>query len=166
MVSPFHGFNNAILKIPDGNGTFAFNPQTGNYEQSHNYLDYHAILMVERSSGFVTGSLQRTEGVDSTWQLVRGYLVSPMFFPENFTLPATVDCEFTNTDSRVTKGTLELEIMLDPFKVGAIAGQQLQGIFKVLGEGNATVDTTSSQSSTQDSVTETPPDFSQFFQQF
>lgn len=137
MVSPFNGFNNAILKIPDGQGPLIFNPESGNYEQSNNYINYHAILMVERSSGFVTGSLQRTEGVDSTWQLVRGYLVDPMFFPSGFSLPATVECEFTNTDSRVTKGTLELEIMLDPFKVGAISGQQLQGIFKVLGEGNA-----------------------------
>jgi hypothetical protein len=136
MSSPFSGFNNAILKIPDGKGQLIINPDTGNYEQQNTFIDYQAILMVQKSRGFETGDFQRTEGIDSTWQLVRGYLVNPMFFPTDFTLPATVDCSFINTDSRVTRGTLELEIMLDPFKVGAIAGQQLQGIFRILGVGN------------------------------
>lgn len=131
MISPFVGFNNAILKIPDGLGTFGVNPDTGNYEQVNTYINYKAILMIRNPVNF-----ERTEGVDSTEQLIRGYLIDPMFFPPHFALPAIIDCEFTSTDSRISKGQLELEIVLDPFKVGEIAGQQLYGTFRVDGAGN------------------------------
>ena len=134
MSSPFTGFQNVILKIPDGVGVLAQDEETGNYEYVQTFIDYQAILMLRRLPVVVY-----SQGVDKTETLVRGYLVSPMNFPVDFKLPATVDCTFSDIEGRETKGTLELDIIPDPFKVGEIAGQKLQGVFRVLGEGNVAV---------------------------
>lgn len=131
MSSPFTGFNNAFLQIPNGEGTLVINPETGNYEQQETFIPYQAILMVKNSPLTI-----RTEGVDNSSIEVKGYLIDPMVFPTNFSLPATVACSFFDIDNRVTKGNLELNIIPDPFKVGAITGQRLEGTFTVEGRGN------------------------------
>lgn len=134
MTSPFVGFNNAILKIPDGEGVLSVNPETGNYEQQNSFITYQAILMLKRLPFLI-----RNDGVDNTTIDVRGYLVEPMVFPPGFCLPAKVQCDFIDIDNRLTSGILELNIIPDPFKVGTIAGQRLEGTFTVEGRGNEMV---------------------------
>ena len=133
MSSPFTGFNNAILKLPSGTQTMTVNPETGNYEFSQAIEEYKVILMLRNEPLQIL-----PDGVDNTTILIRGYLVNPQFFPHEFSLPTTVDCTFLDINGRKTDGKLDLEIIPDPFKVGEITGQRLQGTFKVLGEGNVT----------------------------
>jgi hypothetical protein len=132
MSSPFTGFNNAILKIPISSGNITYNSLTGNYEEEVVYEDYSVILMVKNTPINIY-----TQGVDDTEIECRGYLVDPMIFPNSFALPAIVDCVFFDIDNRQTMGTLELKVVPDPFKVGVIAGQKIEGIFKVTGPGNS-----------------------------
>jgi len=132
MKSPFNGFANATLFLPSLSGDFVTDPETGNKSLVETLIEYKVILLIKDK-----GINVYLDGVNRKETRLRGYLVDPLTFPTGFSLPTTVRCEFDDIDNRKTIGTLEMNIVFDPFKVGAIAGQSIEGVFRVEGEGNA-----------------------------
>ena len=66
-------------------------------------------------------------GVDSEAIQLEGYLVEPMFFPEDFIIPQRLRCELS-----VPNGLMSGEILLDIVPANPasyLIGQQIQGTF-------------------------------------
>ena len=118
MVSPFTGtpLPNATLYIPRKDSGLSIDPDTGNISANEIVEEYIAYLKPDASKA--NRSIE--DGLDFTRFPVKGRLVKPMAFPDNFFSPLIIKCDI-ELHSGLLKGKLELEATIEPKLVAARA---------------------------------------------
>ena len=121
------------LDNPALNFSFLYVPETSDTlvrDENNNWVlpetgeTQYKVYLKERTA---ERSYLPSQGVNSETIELEGYLVNPMFFPEDFVIPNDLRCELS-VPNGLMDGTLRLSIVpANP--ATAIVGQKIQGFF-------------------------------------